>query len=177
MGAEVTLTAISGVGVDSEYGLSPWPTYMDRALPYDDSDEGVWDYSSHPVPDFVFVLIGPNDCGMMHSKNCPDDWESNYIDLLTHYSSVMPGAKLISVIGDSGSGYNDSLLTATQDVIDTFVEGGGEAVMVKVTKEIWESVIDGGANGNNGCMGHYNEIGHGLVAGDLFATLQEMNLI
>ncbi|GMH83984.1 hypothetical protein TrST_g10455 [Triparma strigata] len=178
MGAEVTLTAISGVGVDGEYGLSPWTTYMDRALPYDDSAEGVWEYYAHESPDFVFVLIGPNDCGMTHSKSCPDDWESNYISLLNHYRNVYGNKpKLVSVIGGSGSGYNDSLLSATQDAIDTFADGGGEATLVKVSKEVWDSVNDGGSNGNNGCMGHYNEKGHGMVANDLFKTLQEMNLL
>ena len=69
--ADRTITAVSGVGIESAYGCKPFAEYADNALPFLYDDSSKWDYASTPSPDLVLVLLGPNDCGKSNGNKCP----------------------------------------------------------------------------------------------------------
>ena len=44
---------------------------------------------------------------------------------------------------------------------------------VMLTETVWDEINDH-KNGNNGCFGHYNEVGHSKVAADLAPKIHEV---
>ena len=42
-----------------------------------------------------------------------------------------------------------------------------------LTETVWDEINDH-KNGNNGCFGHYNEVGHSKVAADLAPKIHEV---
>ena len=172
MDVEPVVTAVSGVGIDGAYGNKPWKSYRDNANPYD--YEQIHDYKSETAPTAILILLGPNDCGKSNGLRCPDDWQVNYVETLEHYAGAYDtNPPIVSIIGGSSSGYNDELVDAVANATKTFNEGREwkGAMEVMLSKDVWDKINDK-KKGNNGCMGHYNEKGHGMVAADLMPKLK-----
>ena len=168
---EPVITAVSGVGLDSAYGNKPWEYYRDNANPFDTDQP--WDYSRETPPVAIVILIGPNDCGSTNDNECPDDFDERYGETLVHYTSLYSSdVPVISVIGGSSSGYNDALVSAVSKATQGY-NGDGNVYEILLSKDVWDEINDH-KNGNNGCFGHYNEKGHGMVAEDLAPKLREI---
>jgi len=178
--ADVMVEAISGYGVTKS--STPIQGLLDNTLGFDSQYK--WDYGLW-TPDAVLILIGPNDemklSGLSGSKN----FISAYVELLnmvaTNYKSAVVPPKIVNVCGGSLNGLDpcDDIQTAIKQF-----NGNGQskvkAYYTSIAQNNWK-MINGHENNEkkgktiyNGCDGHYNVKGHGVLAGDIIPQFKQI---
>ena len=153
-----------------------------------------WDYSKW-TPDAVVILIGPNDELSIEGKESvlgrgvnasSSSFIASYIQLLemvaTNYKAAPTSPKIVHVCGGSLNGLDPC--SDIQKANDMFNKGKNNHGLVgyftSITTDHWYLINGGNGNGKsgktayNGCDGHYNVKGHGIVAGDILPQLKKI---
>jgi hypothetical protein len=195
--AEFMVEAISGYGVDpSTPAIQP---VMDNTLGFDTSG-GSWNYSSW-VPDAVVILIGPNDEMAMQDINHQSranrfDGSKNFINhylqllkqIAQNYGTISNPPKIVHVCGGSINGLDpcEDIKTANEkfNELGLPLHGYYTTIDPNTTENPHWSMINGCDKGTtkhcngktkyNGCDGHYNQMGHSVLAGDILPQFRHI---
>lgn len=176
LGAEPMVEAVSGWGVTKS--SHPIQDVLNDVYP---SSKASWDYSKW-TPDAVVILIGPNDELKATTQNSFVKQYKNLLDMVaTNYKNAKTPPKVIHVCGGSLNGFDpcDDIQTAnTQFNQEQEQSGSGiKGYYTSITKAHW-NMINGphgsGRSQYNGCDGHYNEKGHGVLAADILPQVQKI---
>ena len=184
--AEGMVEAVSGYGVEVDTpAIQP---VLDATLGF---GGGSWDYSSW-VPDAVLILIGPNDEIVLSSANASRSehevgagvgnakFIKQYLQLLTmvatNYKHAATPPKIVHICGGSLNGLEpcDDIQTAVKQF--NLLGLGLKSYYTTITTEHWDTINGckgesgkhcSGKSEYNGCDGHYNVKGHGVLAADI----------
>ena len=169
---------------------SPIQKVLDYTLGFD--KDLTWDYTQW-VPDAVVILIGPNDeeplLAAENNMTNPSGLKSSkfvaaYLQLLemvaTNYKSAPTPPKMVHVCGGSLNGLDpcNDIKTANDQFNSGGRTNGIKGYFTSITTEHW-NLINGkghssGKTAYNGCDGHYNIKGHGILAGDIIPQFKKI---
>jgi hypothetical protein len=192
--AEVMVEAVSG------YGVMPATPAIQSVLDFTlgfDTDGPKWNHSAW-VPDAVVILIGPNDemrtrpGQHARARRGGSHFVEDYLQLLTQvakgYAGVPVPPKIVHVCGGSLNGLDPC--SDIQKANERFNKLGLGMTGYYTTIDPGDpktphwSAINGcrpgttdhckGMSKYNGCDGHYNSVGHGVLAGDIIPQFKHI---
>jgi len=188
--ADVMVEAVSGFGVTKK--SSPIQAILDYTLGFD--KDKTWDYSQW-IPDAVVILIGPNDeVPLSAAGGNVTKWNelksskfiASYLQLMemvaTNYKGAATPPKMVHVCGGSLNGLDpcDDIKTANNQFNSGSGTNGIKGYFTSITTQHWDLINGKGGNGKsgktpyNGCDGHYNIKGHGILAGDIIPQFKKI---
>jgi lysophospholipase L1-like esterase len=177
--SDVQVEAVSG------WGVTKHSTPIQPLLPYADGlhAKHLWDPSISWIPQGILVLIGPNDYNNL--KHVPTDqtFIAKYTELLqyaeTRYgrASVAQGVTPPIVIHVCGGSINGLLPCPNIFLASTAWNKNSTRVVksafVSISNATWKE-INKGTRHFNGCDGHYNKEGHGLLMNDVVENVRKI---